>query len=118
MQSNKSYLFKQAASFGKGLTYSLGVHRVPGEVIKHHYFQKLLKAGLVIETSAGAAGSEAGSPSRVDSQKRAIEAAKEEASKKLADAKEEDDSEEADEEEEEDEEDFKKPSKKPAKGRK
>jgi hypothetical protein len=48
-EANAQYVFKQAAHFGKGAVYSKGIHRVPPEVAKHHYFQSMLKAGLIIK---------------------------------------------------------------------
>lgn len=38
--------FKQAVHLG-GRDYLLGTHEVPDQLLKHPYFQKLMKAGLV-----------------------------------------------------------------------
>lgn len=106
MQSNPVYLFKQAASFGPGLSYSKGVHRVPESVLRHAYFQKLLKAGHVVEASKGAGGGAHGAvpvQKPVDAQKRAVEASQAEAKRKLEAMKKEDEAaaEDAGEDEEE-----------------
>lgn len=88
-QPNAQYLFKQAASFGPGLSFSKGIHRVSDGVLKHPYFQKLLKAGLVVEAAKGATGSSV-PLSQVEQQKKAIDSSKAQASQKLAKAAEED----------------------------
>lgn len=112
MQSNPVYLFKQAASFGEGLSYSKGVHRVPEKVLRHPYFQKLVDAGHVVDASKGAAGGADQPVKPVDAQKRAVEASQAEAKRKLAEMKKQDEEAAAAKDESEDDEAPKGKSKK------
>ena len=78
---NQVYLFKQAVSFGKGMTYFKGIHTVPEQVVKLPYFQKLMKAGLVGPAGVGASVK---APTILDGQKKAVESAKDQAAQKLS----------------------------------
>ena len=78
---NQVYLFKQAVSFGKEMTYFKGTHAVPEQVVKHPYFQKLLKVGLV---SLGGVGALVKAPTVLDGQKKAVASAKDQAVQKLS----------------------------------
>jgi hypothetical protein len=89
MSANAQFLFKQAASFGPGLSFSKGIHHVGDGVQKHAYFQKMVKAGLIVEAKNGAAGASVPA-SQIENQKKAIDSAKAQASQKLAKAADED----------------------------
>jgi hypothetical protein len=83
-QANPMYNFLQAANFGKGLTYSKGLHRVAPGVSDNPYFQKLLKAGLVVQANVASGDPAALTPtSLVEKQKKAIESAKAQAAAKV-----------------------------------
>lgn len=51
---NPVYVFKQSASFGKGLLFQKGTHRVDPKIAAHPYFQKLVAAGLVVKAGDAA----------------------------------------------------------------
>jgi hypothetical protein len=86
-KASPSYLFKQAANFGKGLTYSKGLHRVAAGVSDNPYFQKLLKAGLVVEANAAPGAPNSSVPlSIIERQKKAIDSGKAQASAKAKSA--------------------------------
>ena len=76
------YLFKQAVTFGKGMTYSKGTHRIAAGVSDNPYFQKMISAGLVVK--AGDAGVPSQPVSQLEKQKIAIEASKAQAKAKAA----------------------------------
>lgn len=74
---NPVYVFKQSASFGKGLLFQKGTHRVDPKVAALPYFQKLVTAGLVVKAGDAApkVAAVAPPPSGVAAkQKAAIEA--------------------------------------------
>jgi hypothetical protein len=99
--ANPQFVFKQAAQFGKGLVFSKGIHRVAPDVVKHHYFQTMLKAGLIVPAGAEApksaalkappAGSLAAQQKAAIDARKAAPAAAPKASAKSDDADEEDD---------------------------
>lgn len=78
MAVGKSYMFKQAATFGVGVgqQFSRGHHHVPSEIEKHHYFQKLLKAKLVVPADESK-GEDKKPMSLVEQQRFAVEQQKE-----------------------------------------
>lgn len=83
---NPTYVFKQAVTFGKGLTYSKGIHRVPENVTKFPYFLDLQKAGLVVSTENGAVGPAVPPVSQLEIQKKAVQAVKAQGEKTAKDA--------------------------------
>ncbi len=78
--SSPVYNFKQAATFGKGLTYAKGTHRVAPGVSENPYFQKLVTAGLIVQAGSNEGASEP--TSIIERQKKAIDSSKEQSAAK------------------------------------
>lgn len=71
---NPVYVFKQSVSFGKGLLFQKGTHRVDPKVSALPYFQKLVRAGLVVkagEVAPKGAAAIAPPPTKVAAQQKA-----------------------------------------------
>ena len=86
MVANPVYIFKQAVSFGKGLSYSVGQHRIDPKIASLPYFQKLLKSGLVLATDGSKPAPAAPSAARnqvLANQQKAVASAKAQASAQL-----------------------------------